>query len=410
VDVSRRVRKSVNVLLCLVAVAAIGCSGSEIWQVLRGRQQIDEACAGIVPPGRVLSLSPAGGTISHRVADEGTIELDAALPQDCEIFSTEAGEKHGTHTGERWFFTGAVGALPEKSVVADDPLEDLLDPYGGPTYPAQPLGGGVAGVVTDTGVMVQLPCPKGLSNGFPVTDVWARAELMDPGPQFTENGQLSSDDRQTLAEIAVAGANNLAERVGCADRLPDPPSDIPALTEGPVPAARAQGTCAWYGKAGFPRRRGLPDQVLESRTDDRLWDESCALLLSDSRARALWTAGADHDIIDPGRPGQYFVSLHTYAGEEATTVRLTDTRYNEPLDNAEPGKAGRSSNDPVWWASSVCDGRPQIHTMTAALGYDRLMTPALEKVFRAYVTDVTERRGCSRVKFPAASTFQTDTP
>ncbi|MER7199334.1 hypothetical protein [Streptomyces sp. CB01635] len=136
----RRVRKSVNVLLCLVAVAGIGWSGREIWQVWQGRHQIDEACAGIVPPGRVLALSPAGGTLSHRQADEGTIELDAGLPQDCEIFSTEAGEKHGTSSGERWFFTGTVGALPEQSVVTDDPLEELVDFNGDPTYPVQPLG------------------------------------------------------------------------------------------------------------------------------------------------------------------------------------------------------------------------------------------------------------------------------
>ncbi|MGW6400241.1 hypothetical protein [Streptomyces sp. NPDC055134] len=199
----RRVRKPVDVLLCLVAVAATGWSGRDIWQVLYGRQQIDEACAGIVPAGRVLSLSPAGGRISHRVADEGVIELDAGLPQDREIFSAEAGEKQGTSSGERWFFTGTGGALPERSVVTDDPLEELVDIYGDPTYPVQPLGGGVAGVVAETGVMVQLPCPKGRSDGVPVTDLWAQAELMGPGPHFTEKGQLSAHDRQTLAKAAV---------------------------------------------------------------------------------------------------------------------------------------------------------------------------------------------------------------
>lgn len=91
VRVPERARKFVNVLLSLVAVAGIGWSGLEIWQVLYGRYQINEACAGLVPAGRVLALSPAGGSISHRVAAEGTIELNAGLPQDCEIFSTEAG-------------------------------------------------------------------------------------------------------------------------------------------------------------------------------------------------------------------------------------------------------------------------------------------------------------------------------
>ncbi|MFJ8189646.1 hypothetical protein ACIQ8D_07650 [Streptomyces sp. NPDC096094] len=64
-------RRSVNVLLCLAAVVAIGWSGREIWQVWDARRQIDEACAGLVPAGRVLALSPAGGRITHREADEG---------------------------------------------------------------------------------------------------------------------------------------------------------------------------------------------------------------------------------------------------------------------------------------------------------------------------------------------------
>ncbi|MET8248326.1 hypothetical protein ABZV31_30350 [Streptomyces sp. NPDC005202] len=46
--------------------------------------------------------------------------------------------------------------------------------------------------------------------------------------------------------------------------------------------------------------------------------------------------------------------------------------------------------------------------MTIAYGYDRRATPAYEKVFRAYVDDVTARRGCTHVTFPASSTFRAD--
>ncbi|MGW6359556.1 hypothetical protein ACWFR5_31425, partial [Streptomyces sp. NPDC055092] len=70
------------------------------------------------------------------------------------------------------------------------------------------------------------------------------------------------------------------------------------------------------------------------------------------------------------------------------------------------GSFGGAGRHPVWWASSVCDGRPQIHTMTLALGYDRVATSRMAKVFRSYVSDVTERRGCSQVEFPASSTFR----
>jgi hypothetical protein len=399
----------VNILLCLVAVAGIGWSGREIWQVLYGRYEINEACAGLVPAGRVLALSPAGGTISHRLAEEGTIELDAALPQDCEIFSTEAGEKYGTDSGERWFFTGTVGPVPSDSpVVTDDPVSSIVDSYAGHTYPAQPLGGGITGLVSASGVTVQLSCPEAVSHGRQLKALWARAALMDPGPPFTENGQLTAHDRSVLAETAVITANNLADRLGCSERLPDPPEDIPALTDGPTSASDADGTCAWYRKAGFARQKQLADQVLESRTDDTLWDEQCGLVLSEARANDLWYSHVDdiESLDEPDREGDWFVSFHTYAGEDAKDIHLTSTDYDEIPEVAEPGKAGRSEDEPVWWASSVCHGKPQIHTMTIGYGYDRVVTPAYEKVFRAYVTDVAKRRGCTDTKFPASSTFR----
>ncbi|WP_235614573.1 hypothetical protein [Streptomyces ambofaciens] len=404
-------RRSVNVLLCLAAVVAIGWSGREIWRVWDARRQIDEACAGLVPAGRVLALSPAGGRITHRQAEEGVIDLGAGTAQDCEIFSTEAGEKNGEDRGGRWFFTGAVGVLPaDRPTVADGPLEDLVDSGGGPTHPDQPLGGGIAGRVTESDVVVQLPCAGGRLNGRPVKALWARASLQSPAPRFTDGGQLGAHDRAVLAETAVLTANNLAGRVGCADRLPDPPADVPALPEGPVPAARAEGTCAWYREGGFARRPELPDQVVESRTDDRLWDERCGLVLGESRAGALYLAEADdHEyLIRPDSPGQWFVSLHTYAGEDAKNVLLTSTDLREDPEPATPGRAGRSSEDPIWWASSVCDGEPQIHTMSLALSYHRLVTPRMEQVFRAYVEDVTARRHCTDLVFPEKPAFRAD--
>ncbi|MEU3895861.1 hypothetical protein [Streptomyces sp. NPDC045251] len=408
------VRKSVNALLCLAAVVAIGWSGRVMWQVWDARRQIDEACAGLVPAGRILALSPAGGRITHREADEGVIEidhgLDAGAAQDCEIFSTEAGEKDGEERGGRWFFTAAVGVLPaDRPRIADGPLEDLLDAFDGATHPDQPLGGGIAGRVTESDVVVQLPCAGGRLNGREVTALWARASLQNPGRRFTVDGQISAHDRDILAETAVITANNLAGRAGCADRLPDAPQDVPALPEGPVPAARAEGTCAWYDKAGFARRPGFPDQVLESRTDDRLWDQRCGLLLSESRASALYLdEGSEHRVSRPERPGRWFVSLHTYAGDEAKTLLLTSTNPREEPEPATPGRAGRSTEDPVWWASSVCDGKPQIHTMTVSLGYERIMAPRMEQVFRAYVTDVTHRRHCTDLVFPDSSSFRAD--
>ncbi|MDV6289247.1 hypothetical protein R2F25_19915 [Streptomyces sp. UP1A-1] len=105
------VRRTVNVVLCLAAVVAVGWSGREIWLVWDGRRQIDAACAGLVPAGRVLALSEAGGTITHRALDEDSFDPDTGIAHDCEIFSTEAGERAGTDTGIRWFFTARMGVL-----------------------------------------------------------------------------------------------------------------------------------------------------------------------------------------------------------------------------------------------------------------------------------------------------------
>jgi hypothetical protein len=131
-------------------------------------------------------------------------------------------------------------------------------------------------------------------------------------------------------------------------------------------------------------------------------------VLSEARANDLWYSHVDdiESLDEPDREGDWFVSFHTYAGEDAKDIHLTSTDYDEIPEVAEPGKAGRSEDEPVWWASSVCHGKPQIHTMTIGYGYDRVVTPAYEKVFRAYVTDVAKRRGCTDTKFPASSTFR----
>ncbi|MFC7937366.1 hypothetical protein GTW46_08150 [Streptomyces sp. SID6013] len=401
------VRKTVNVVLCLAAVVAIGWSGREIWVVWNNHRQIDAACGGLVPAGRVLALSEAGGTITHRRLDDDSFDPDTGIPHDCEIFSTEAGERAGTDTGISWFFTGAMGLLPtDQPLIADGPMKGPLGIRDRTTYPPQPLGGDIAGRVTASSVTVQLPCEEGTAEDESVRALWARAELMP-----RRGSKVSGHDRDILAQTAVETANNLADRLGCADRLPDVPDDVPALTAGPVPAARAEGTCAWYGKTGLADRSPYPDEVVESRTDSLVWDESCGLVLDFGRANTVYMSEADeHDgLSSPDTPGEWFVSLHTYAGPVAENVGLTSTDDGEVSEPAVPGKAGRSATDPIWWASSVCDGRPQIHTMTIGRSsYARLVVSRMEAVFRAYVDDVTTRRHCTDAVFPGHDTFRAD--
>ncbi|MGW0606806.1 hypothetical protein [Streptomyces sp. NPDC002640] len=411
--VPERVRTPVNVLLCLAAVAGCVWGGTLIWQAVANRHRIAEACGGLVPAGSVLELSPAGGDVTLRQGDEGNIDLSEGFPQMCELFSTEAAEKAGTGAESRRFFTAAVGGLehghgsPEKtydSVLNDDNW------YKSTTHPSQPLGKDIAGLVTDAGVTVSLPCPGGEVNGHSVEELWARAGL-DTGRPFTAaDGQITGHDRDVLAETAVATANNLAEKAGCEDRLPDPPEGIPALPEGDVPAARAEDTCAWYREGGFAKDPDRPDKVLESRVDDRLWDERCALVLSESRrSSAAETHRRTRELDHPFRPGDWFVSFHTYRGERARNIHLDTMGHPAPGVPAEPGKAGRAADDSLWWASSVCAGkRPQVHTMTASSSYDRVVPRRrLEALFRAYVDEVTTRRDCASVTFPAPADFAT---
>jgi hypothetical protein len=406
-----RVRKTVNVLLCLAAVAGSVWSGTVIWEVLADRHRIDQGCDGLVPAGSVLELSPAGGDITHRLAEEGTVDLSQGLPQDCELFSTEAGEAIGSRTGSRWFFTGAVGALDRAEQSPETPGSSVLNdgnPYKSTTHADQPLGGDVVGLVTDAGVTVFLSCPGGEVDGRPAEELWARASLMTGRPFTAADQQVTGADRDVLAETAVLTANNLAERAGCRGRLPDAPEHIPALPEGTSPASRAEGTCAWYGEGGLARRPGLPDGVLESRVDDRLHDERCVLFLSRPRAteateRRGRTDGLDHDF----RRGDWFVSFHTYQGGSAENVSLRSSGISGAGVPAEPGAAGRTPDDPMWWASSVCAaGRPQVHTMTSSHAYGRVAPPRdLERLFRAYVEEVASRRDCASVEFPPSTDF-----
>lgn len=142
-----------------------------------------------------------------------------------------------------------------------------------------------------------------------------------------------------------------------------------------------------------------------------MWDESCGLVLSLGHANRVYEKLADaHDWLPtPDMPGEWFVSLHTYTGPVAENLRLTSADDGETPEPAVPGKAGRGATDPIWWASSVCDGRPQVHTMTLGHpGYAKLVASRMEDVFRAYVDDVTTRRHCTDVVRPGHATFRAD--
>ncbi|MFJ6634490.1 hypothetical protein ACIQMR_24340 [Streptomyces sp. NPDC091376] len=54
---------------------------------------------------------------------------------------------------------------------------------------------------------------------------------------------------------------------------------------------------------------------------------------------------------------------------------------------------------------AVCDGRPALHTLTVSFTYDDVVLDRLPALLRAYVDDITRRRGCTDVTFPEPSDF-----
>lgn len=415
-----RRRRVFNRLMCTVAVLAIGLSGWTLWEWWGRRHTVDEACGGLVPAGEVLALSGSGGEITPaRNVSDGIRLDDAPLPQDCVLRSEETARKRRVGGGG-FFFSARIATEPTgwTSEPVDDGFEDALDPgnpYVGIPRVHQPIGGGVPGHVTDTGVFVRLPCPGVEHRGRRITAVRASAELdAAVRPEFSEDGQLTQGDRDRLAGIAVVTANNLAGELGCPDRLPEPPNGIPALNTEPVAPDEAEGTCAWYGRARLDEKPAnasgwLPDRVLEARTGDRVWEERCLLSVTGEARGAVYRRYADDPAYRRFRENSsmddrtWWISAESFFGDAAERVST------DPVDDDRVAVAGRGGYDPegnTLWATSVCGGRPAVHTLTVSWPYAHGAARHLEPVFRAYVEDVAGRRGCTDVALPAKGDYR----
>jgi hypothetical protein len=410
-----RRHKALGVLLSLAMVVGIGWGGWRIWNVWANRHAINQACADLVPAGKVADLPLAGGRISH---NDDSIDL-GSVSGSCSLFSTEAGDKVrgalGKKTSKRMFFAANVSLEPNNSPQEPDDhphdRDSFMDQHG-TTYLDNPIGGGISGVITDSGVRVKLPCEGVRRRGKMIKNVVAMAHSPLSGDHpFSHSRQMSQETRDTLASIAVDTANRLGEELGCSQRLPAPPRHLLALKGSLINASDATGTCAWYAK-GNPGDPGdwLPDQVMETRTDGKVWTEKCGLAMSQNAALATWKKYKDRpgykDISDetPLAAADWWASTQSFFGEPAKNVRLRDVADITP---AKPGSAGRSAKTTSWWASSVCQGQPAVHALTIGFQYSIGATSLFEPVFRAYVNDVAKRRGCTNVKFPGSSDFKT---
>lgn len=396
-----------RVLVVVAAIVALPWGTWDVWTYFAGRWAVDSACAGLVPAGKVTDLPYSGGRISH---NSDSINLEEVSGR-CMLFSTEAGEATDSSSGERLFFSAGVYTEPSKEHASPrGHIGELLGQFS--PYLDSPLGSGIPGQVTAGDVSVKLACDVP-SQGVKNIVAGAGSSLAGYTP-LASGHQADPETRHTLASIAVTMANRVAEKFGCENRLPTPPDHIPDVQGDFIPAAEADGTCGWYGKAlksgAGESFDGLPDQVVETPVDGDVWTETCGLAVTPKAAQALWDreyeGKPEHQYVGPPdpEPGDWWAATQSFFGETAKEVAIDGLGSDADMPLA-PGTAGHNEDESVWWASSQCPDGPAVHTLTVGFPYDKVAAAHFRPVFRAYVEDVAERRGCTDVTFPGKDEF-----
>ncbi|MEV4339811.1 hypothetical protein [Streptomyces sp. NPDC049590] len=369
-----------------------------------GERAIAQACDRLVSGAAVMDLH--GGTVRARPSEYDRIDVREPR-SSCTVY--QASGSGGT-TG---LFTLAVRGSDKTEPlnwIGDDTepfaLRDAAERTAKTDLTAvadlrtepRPLGDGTLGWYGNRYATVRAECGPGSSAAAPpLLHITAGADYDD----------VSGADRARLARIARSAAENLTHRIGCRTRLPALPGGQPAPVPTVLRSARsAGGSCAWF--AGYLRRPGhgpLPDRALAVPVRDTTPLESCLLAVSPGQVRH--TAGGlpedKRELADGAvTHSPWWLRMATYTGAEAHAVGF------DPLDGEdvviEPGTAGHTHD--AWWASSVCGGEPAVHTLSTSYAYDdALGGRTVSALFRAYVDDFTERRGCTRVKYPDAADF-----
>ncbi|MCX4399505.1 hypothetical protein [Streptomyces sp. NBC_01767] len=164
-------RRPIILLACVGAVIAAGLGGWTLWTEWQDKRVVDEACAGLVPRGKLGELPLSGGRIS---SNGESIDVDK-ISGTCMLASTEAGEARGQ--SHRAFFSAGVSTASRSSRAdVDYSLDTLIDDQRRYSYPESPVGGGIAGLISDSGVQVRLSCPEvRTGNGEPVGTLVASA-------------------------------------------------------------------------------------------------------------------------------------------------------------------------------------------------------------------------------------------
>ncbi|MGW7369080.1 hypothetical protein ACWGI8_38075 [Streptomyces sp. NPDC054841] len=400
-----------NKLLLATAVLGTGASLWACWLTytdVRDRAaseaEIAAACGGIVDAEAVMDLR--GGMVRAKAGsgENDRLRLDA-LPGRCTLYRVpEPGKSDG-------LFVLAVRTSADDvpmNVVGDeirfepfgrrddkDPDPDDVTRLADHAEPL-PLGDGALGHYSDDSVTVRTGCASGSGKPSSV-QVTARADYDD----------VSDDDRGILAGLARTAAARAADALKCDTRLPAVPAQLTTPGRELRAPKSASASCAWYGRHLDDAGRGrLPDRMLEAPTGARSATETCLLALSPAGVREIAPdlQGSQREYADDALThSPWWMRTASFFGPESESVAI------EVLDHYEylrPGTAGGGEGPGVWWASSVCDGRPAIHTLTVSYTYEDVVLDRLSTLFRAYVDDITRRRGCTGVELPAPSAFK----
>jgi hypothetical protein len=411
-----------NRLVVIAAVFGIGLGGWGLWletdehlDRAASREKITTACDGLVDPDQVLGLN--GGTARARPGSEpndSMFDLDnpnalATMPTRCLIHRVGDSGTSYEH------FLLSVWPTPSDEFAQvvngwDEPFsERFVDRKGDLTREADttapyPIGDGSLGVYYDDFVMVKAPCSDtpGDKTSINVMTV----------ARYSATTRVTDTDRHTLAELARTAAERTAAKVGCGTALPALPAELPTPSSRLVNTKSRNGSCGWY--AGFVAEEGrgrLPDRALTAPLGTHTPQESCLLAVSDDGVRGIWSGLTKDEIgsrsmSDVLRLAPWWLRTDSFFGDEAREVKAQGVGTEQsPLD---PGTAGVSQDANVWWASSTCDGRPAVHTLSVQYPYETYVRQRLEPLLRAYVTDVAARRGCTDLEFPSGSTFRAD--
>ncbi|MEE1753053.1 hypothetical protein [Streptomyces sp. SP18CS02] len=367
---------------------------------------ISAACDRLVSGAAVMDLQ--GGMIRAEASDYHRFRLDVdELPGSCTVYKVpDSGKTTGlftltvrvssTFTPLHW-----IGDDNDLEPFHDSPRRQRSDvtAIADRRPEPRPIGNGTLGRYGDWYTTIRAECDPGSRGTAPkLLNVTARADYDD----------VSAADRERLARIARSATAALTERIGCHSRLPALPDHrLPSVPSGLRPARATDGSCRWFARHIQEQGQGrLPDRALATPALDASPVESCLLAVGPDQVDRI-DDGLPDDQHDSARSAlthsPWWLRTASFFGADAHAVGYDALGDGDTVITA--GTAGHGSG--AWWASSICDGKPALHTLSSSYTYDSVLGPqALTALLRAYVDDITKRRGCTHVTYPQAKDFR----